>query len=61
MINNEQKRIGYGKILWKQMIIKNQSMTFTLLQGHAGPEGEQRYTSTLSLTSAMAKATPRSL
>jgi hypothetical protein len=35
------------------MIIKNHSMTFTPLQGHDGPEGEQRYTSTLSLTSAL--------
>jgi hypothetical protein len=53
VINNEKKRIGYCKIVWKQMSIKNHSMTFTLLQGHEGPEGEQRYTSTLSLTSAL--------
>jgi hypothetical protein len=28
-------------------------MTFTWLQSHEGPEGEQRCTSTLSLTSAL--------
>jgi hypothetical protein len=28
-------------------------MTFTLLQGHDSPEGKQRYTSSLSLTSAL--------
>jgi len=35
------------------MIIKNHSMIFNLFQGHDGPEGEQRYSTTLSWTSVL--------
>jgi hypothetical protein len=35
------------------MINKNHSITFNLFKGYEVPEGEQRHTSTLSLTSAL--------